>query len=1025
MALPPDEALQALRRSYKVAAVSHFAGLFSHHHTEWEHSIDDLEADLAGTRPDCYVPIMLGKLLNTLANDRNTNHTNWLNALRRSYNRRVTSRADNPFYTWVKVPASVVEAERAREREAEAAAWEQEQRDKFGAGEGDEARGIWAQEQRRLEEAEKALYKAHGKGKAKEGSAAASVEPIAAPLPVKAEAAEADMSASTSTAHAVPHTEEALADPFNAELADVIAEDAAQDEQAEQKPTSALEPEAQVAARERFGGAAGDDASGSDPSAKTDGEPKAEEDEEEWWEEQRAVEWNDLSLDTKIDAIYNVCEWHMVDPDRQFRKYLMFDGESAWRLDPIGSDSEGNKYYHLSDDRMWIQRPPPSAAAAAAAGCPPIPQPIKKPHTLLGLRAGPRDKSKKGTVTGTMRFKLKKDLTTGTFQQVDEDDEAEAEADGEDAVMAPPPKTKKDDLLDSEADGPGGATSSNRRASSALTDLDDDEKPSTSALLASEDAKMEDDGAGDLEPSTSAAKPDGRRKRKGQAEPEEEKELAQWEKEYWEERWRAENTPGFYEWEAVCVTLDDWRDFPDRFEGTTDEGEIALAHYAADFVPEYEQLLEDREKEREAELVAMQRKRSSRIAFKESAADEDARLAAEAQQTVDKFTRVTRAKLHVDESGSESGHGATPKGESREERVRKREAEKRAREEAEEQRQLEELREQEREEAREANGGVLPVELMTAEEKKEWERAQDKERKKRDKDGERKAREDAKKQRAKERRAELKLEREAAAREQAEREAADALAAAAPVEVAASDEPWYLDCEICQRAGWNLDDGTEVIGCDQCEEWQHLPCHIQADADAGLDPVPYTAEDYSFICGRCRADPNRRPRPPPPTPIVQPQPVVAVATGTKRKAPAENGRGAKAAAKSQPAAKKAKPAKKATSNGAQGHVPYGHGAHPLYHPSAYQHPNAVQNHSVSPPVGSPAPPPPAARQPPAPAQQQQGGGGGGGAQPQMTYEDLLARVQENPELLGQLPPAYQQHFSEKLGIPLPGGAPAA
>jgi hypothetical protein len=33
---------------------------------------------------------------------------------------------------------------------------------------------------------------------------------------------------------------------------------------------------------------------------------------------------------SQLDAIYNVCEWHMVDPAQQFRKYLQWDGESAW-----------------------------------------------------------------------------------------------------------------------------------------------------------------------------------------------------------------------------------------------------------------------------------------------------------------------------------------------------------------------------------------------------------------------------------------------------------------------------------------------------------------------------------------------------------------------------------------------------------------------------------------------------------------------------------------------------------------------
>lgn len=85
---------------------------------------------------------------------------------------------------------------------------------------------------------------------------------------------------------------------------------------------------------------------------------------------------------------------------------------------------------------------------------------------------------------------------------------------------------------------------------------------------------------------------------------------------------------------------------------------------------------------------------------------------------------------------------------------------------------------------------------------------------------------------------------------------------------------------------------------------------------------------------------------------------------------------------------------------------YGHGHHPLYHPSAYAH---VSPQPVAPqPAPQPVAAPQAAAAPAASA-----------AQPQMTYEELSARVQQDPRLLAQLPPAYQQHFAEKFGIPLP------
>lgn len=149
------------------------------------------------------------------------------------------------------------------------------------------------------------------------------------------------------------------------------------------------------------------------------------------------------------------------------------------RLDPLGLDKDGNKYYHLADDRLWIQRRAPGTGSEAS---PPLAdgqygqQAIKKPKTLLGLRAGPRDKSKKGTVTGTIRVKLKKDKATGKFTQVADDEQDVQVGEG---------------------------------------DEDDEEK------IVVPEREIE------------------------------EVEMPVWEKEYWEERARAENTPGFVEWEAV------------------------------------------------------------------------------------------------------------------------------------------------------------------------------------------------------------------------------------------------------------------------------------------------------------------------------------------------------------------------------------------------------------------------------------------------------------------------------------------
>lgn len=92
-------------------------------------------------------------------------------------------------------------------------------------------------------------------------------------------------------------------------------------------------------------------------------------------------------------------------------------------------------------------------------------------------------------------------------------------------------------------------------------------------------------------------------------------------------------------------------------------------------------------------------------------------------------------------AGSDPG---TPKLESREDRLRKREEEKKRHEEEEERKLMEELREQERQEAMAKNNGVLPYELMNDDERAEYERQQEKERKRVEAEEKKRAKDEAK-----------------------------------------------------------------------------------------------------------------------------------------------------------------------------------------------------------------------------------------------------------------------------------------
>lgn len=433
-------------------------------------------------------------------------HSCRLNALRRSYNRRVTDRSDNPFYSWQRVPASVVEAERELEQlQAGEADESGPQEDGEASAAKTSAYAKFAEEEQRLRDAEKALYRKKRQQKS-------------------APAADAHL------------TEAALDDGFNAELAEVI------NEEAEEAVTDVNEPVAQVGVAGegvksedvKSEGAQPEQVAPADQSVDVkpdDSEPKVDE-EEEWYEEQRAVDWEDLSLKTKVRPLDLLGPFFRLTPSRRLRSstrsttsasgtWSIRNGNSAstcsgtarplgcvsvplrffcvWRpltlvsppqrLDPIGKDAAGNTYYHTADDRLWMQRPVPAASSPADPTTP-----VHLPKTLLGLRAGPRDKSKKGTVTGVVRFKLRKDPKTGAFEQVAGGDDAASDAGG-----------------------------------SVKGEGDDGEE--AAGVQAGENAPEQ-----------------------------EQRELEEWEREYWRERIRAETTPGFVEWEAVGLGF--FRCFP-------------------------------------------------------------------------------------------------------------------------------------------------------------------------------------------------------------------------------------------------------------------------------------------------------------------------------------------------------------------------------------------------------------------------------------------------------------------------------
>ncbi|OCH94876.1 hypothetical protein OBBRIDRAFT_884431 [Obba rivulosa] len=128
------------------------------------------------------------------------------------------------------------------------------------------------------------------------------------------------------------------------------------------------------------------------------------------------------------------------------------------------------------------------------------------------------------------------------------------------------------------------------------------------------------------------------------------------------------------EWEAICVTLSEWEHIAERFEKATHYLEKALHKMLSqNIVPPIVAELREAERRRRLEEAIVHRKRSSRIALKESE-KEEARLAAKKRaEEEEKLGRVRRAEAR-----------ARKEEEEREKREHAREQRRREREEREE-----------------------------------------------------------------------------------------------------------------------------------------------------------------------------------------------------------------------------------------------------------------------------------------------------------------------------------------------------
>lgn len=87
-------------------------------------------------------------------------------------------------------------------------------------------------------------------------------------------------------------------------------------------------------------------------------------------------------------------------------------------------------------------------------------------------------------------------------------------------------------------------------------------------------------------------------------------------------------------------------------------------------------------------------------------------------------------------------------------------------------------------------------------------------------------------------------------------------------ESAHSDGDWELGCEVCGKRGVNLPDAVQIVCCEQCGVWQHVKCWNAHDRKVGQATRDWSSTD--FYCSKCKPPvdgklppyPNSQPLPP-------------------------------------------------------------------------------------------------------------------------------------------------------------------
>ncbi|KAG8895037.1 hypothetical protein FRC00_008115, partial [Tulasnella sp. 408] len=356
------------------------------------------------------------------------------------------------------------------------------------------------------------------------------------------------------------------------------------------------------------------------------------------------IAWVDLSVEAKLDVFSRIIEWPFYNPTRLRQQMNDDDNFARWRAEPIGHDQQRNAYWFIGGERLWIQRskepprsrkPKPKKKKATPKvdttlpkrrGRPPKTKPSLATDSASASRdssSGPRRRSKRASVVEASSRPAKRRRMVGTrissrlHRNEDLDEEWQ---------QIPEEWLPKSDDDSSYSEGESKkAESKASRSSRRLNPIETDDNDSDLTELSDEAAsKMDDDDDAEKEEGSDAEESDGGTKEEEEEEEEGKEEgKDEGEEEGKEEEgaekqgkapattWMSPDDPNWVEWETICVTLEEWKEFVAKFKGSNSTYERQLyKRLTKEFLPWVEEVFEDRkrvaEEKRLEELKAHQ-----------------------------------------------------------------------------------------------------------------------------------------------------------------------------------------------------------------------------------------------------------------------------------------------------------------------------------------------------------------------------------------------------------------------------------